>query len=353
MTGDTGDGQQDSSKKTSKWIVPIIDLSPLFLPTLADELSSELGNREEKKCYRKRHTKAVVELAKQWDAALRSVGFCQIVGVEVAVKKETVERAERAARRFFSLEKEYKAEAAASFYGDLGYCKPGMERVSQTHNEAPDRPTDDVESYVYHHKSQDRLPRNDDDFRDAMDAYWIGMETLTRALMRLSAISLNLDEDFFEEAYKHHSSVLRLAHYPPIKSLHDNANNRRLRYGEHTDYIGFTILWQDSSPRPGLEVRMPDNGTWQDVPPVPERLSFTINVADLISQWTNDRWLSNLHRVANTTKISEEGRLSIVFFSGPNSNWIVECVPGQGKKKYPPVRAGDYLKMKLEASNQL
>ena len=173
-------------------------------------------------------------------------------------------------------------------------------------NDAPQRPPDAVESFVYHgHAGRDKLPSEAalPGFASALGRYWGELEALTRALMSLSAAALGLEEDHFEAAYARHASVLRLAHYPPAAAAvsargEGEAAAGRLRYGEHTDYIGFTILFQDDSPRPGLEVRMP-GGEFVDVPPLPSTaadgadggggVSFTVNVADMIARWTNDR----------------------------------------------------------------
>ena len=70
-----------------------------------------------------------------------------------------------------------------------------------------------------------------------------------------------------------------------------------------------------------------------------------------IARWANGRWPSPLHRVANGAPGAERGRLSVVFFSGPSNDTLVECLPGCGEPKYAPVVCGEYLRAKLEASN--
>ena len=46
----------------------------------------------------------------------------------------------------------------------------------------------------------------------------------------------------------------------------------------------------------GLQVRT-RQGNWIEVQTRPE--FFVINIGDLLMQWTNDKWISNLHRVSN------------------------------------------------------
>ena len=70
---------------------------------------------------------------------------------------------------------------------------------------------------------------------------------------------------------------------------------------------------------------------------------FVVNIGDLMRRWTNDRWLSNLHRVVNPPAEAASGpRLSIAFFNHPNHDTLIECLPSQGPARHPPVRSGEY-----------
>ena len=75
---------------------------------------------------------------------------------------------------------------------------------------------------------------------------------------------------------------------------------------------------------------------------------FVVNIGDLLMRWTNDRWLSNLHRVVNPP--AQEGlgaaRLSIAFFNHPNYDALIECLAPPGEAKHPPVRSGTYRDLK-------
>jgi isopenicillin N synthase-like dioxygenase len=61
-------------------------------------------------------------------------------------------------------------------------------------------------------------------------------------------------------------------------------------------------------------------------------------------RWTNDRWLSNLHRVVNPplTDGPSRARLSIAFFNHPNHDTLIECLPSQGPARHLAVRSGEY-----------
>jgi len=65
-------------------------------------------------------------------------------------------------------------------------------------------------------------------------------------------------------------------------------------------------------------------------------------------RWTNDRWLSNLHRVVNPPLGHGPSgpRLSIAFFNHPNYDALIECLPSQGPPRHPPVLSGEYRDLK-------
>ncbi len=91
------------------------------------------------------------------------------------------------------------------------------------------------------------------------------------------------------------------------------------------------------------------DGQWLDVVPPPD--SFVVNIGDLMMTWTNDRWLSNLHRVANPPAGAGTARLSIAFFAHPNHDALIECIgtcrrPGE-VARHQPVLAGDYRRRQV------
>jgi isopenicillin N synthase-like dioxygenase len=81
--------------------------------------------------------------------------------------------------------------------------------------------------------------------------------------------------------------------------------------------------------------------------------AFVINIGDLMARWTNDHWVSTLHRVVNPPADASGStrRQSIAFFHQPNWEAEISCVPtclGPGQKaKYSPVRSGEYLMQKF------
>jgi isopenicillin N synthase-like dioxygenase len=64
-------------------------------------------------------------------------------------------------------------------------------------------------------------------------------------------------------------------------------------------------------------------------------------------RWTNDRWVSNTHRVLNPPRemAKAASRMSIAFFHHPNYDAKIECIPGcagDAPPRYEPVLSGEF-----------
>ena len=167
------------------------------------------------------------------------------------------------------------------------------------------------------------------------------MEKLAALMLRLTALALDLEEHFFDDKIDRHITAMRLNFYPEQTSA---PRPGQLRAGAHTDYGVFTILNGESVPG-GLEV-LAKNGDWIAVETDPK--TFVVNIGDLLMRWTNDRWVSNTHRVGNppASVASRAKRLSIAFFQQPNYDALIECICPPGKAKHPSVRSGEYRDLK-------
>lgn len=228
--------------------------------------------------------------------------------------------------------------------------------------------------------------------------YFESMQRILTVLHQVTATALGLsDINFFEEYYSSHSSssgnALRFAHYPPshvntssvgvdITGNYDDSGvptilpddsavprsgPRGSRYGAHTDYQGFTILYPDSNDwktpdHGGLEVQSPSTGEWIKANLTSHRTIghsgkvLIVNAGDLIQRWTNDYYVSAFHRVAGPragTEAAKDSRYSIVFFSGPFDEAVVSTLRLSyiGAPKYPPVSSGEHLKKKVERTH--
>jgi isopenicillin N synthase-like dioxygenase len=173
-------------------------------------------------------------------------------------------------------------------------------------------------------------------FEPVMMAYFAALKVVSARLMRGLALSLELDEAYFDSFTAQPFATLRLLHYPPARPEVPN----EMGAGAHTDFGGLTILLQDDNG--GLQVKDPHGGGWIDAPPVPG--AYVVNLGDMIARWTNDRYVSTLHRVVNR---SGNERYSVPFFYTGNPDTEVRCIPTcldvGDSPKYAPVTVLDHL----------
>jgi isopenicillin N synthase-like dioxygenase len=136
------------------------------------------------------------------------------------------------------------------------------------------------------------------------------------------------------------ASVARLIRYPAVTKP---PLSGQLRAGTHTDYGIMTFVRGDDTPG-GLQVKHRQGG-WIDVHP--PRGSFVCNIGDLMMRWSNDRWVSTLHRVAVPPPDAvPTDRISLVFFQNPNPDTVIRCfescVGPDGMEKYPPITVAEH-----------
>jgi isopenicillin N synthase-like dioxygenase len=178
-------------------------------------------------------------------------------------------------------------------------------------------------------------------FRATWTAYYRAMERLAADVMRMFALALDLPEDFFRSRTDRHISGLRAINYPDQPEA---PGPGQLRAGAHSDYGAVTILRAENAPG-GLQVQT-RQGAWVDVEAVPD--AFVLNLGDLMMHWTNDRWVSTLHRVVNPPRDRALGsrRQSLVFFHQPNYDAVIDCLPGcaspDNPPRYQPVTSGEH-----------
>ncbi|EOO01273.1 putative isopenicillin n protein [Phaeoacremonium minimum UCRPA7] len=179
-------------------------------------------------------------------------------------------------------------------------------------------------------------------FRASVAEYYAEVLGLARRMIRLFAEVLLLPPDFFDSLVSTPGAMGRLIHYPPQQASEPDA----LGIGAHTDIECFTILCQGTVP--ALQILNVD-GEWIQAPPIAG--TFVVNIGDMLARWTNDRFVSTVHRVWNVTG---QERYSIPFFFGVNYDATIKtldsCLADGEKSKYEPVLAGDYVWKRLSVS---
>eukprot|EP00002_Diphylleia_rotans_P017152 TRINITY_DN3324_c0_g1_i2.p1 TRINITY_DN3324_c0_g1~~TRINITY_DN3324_c0_g1_i2.p1 ORF type:complete len:274 (-),score=65.24 TRINITY_DN3324_c0_g1_i2:237-1058(-) len=198
---------------------------------------------------------------------------------------------------------------------------------------------------------QNRWPGSLPTLRPTAMEFYGSAHNLYASVMKTLAVSLKLDDEYFEKLVDKQDNNLRLLHYPGIheSQLSKGAN----RAGAHCDYGALTFVFQDQTG--GLEVKRTDG---QFVRATPIEGTIVINVGDMLSRWSNDILKSTEHRVVSPNVKDEKGfhpdRYSIAYFCNPNFDAEIDCIPGcfdeKRPKKYKPVKSLDYLVSRLSAT---
>ncbi len=302
-------------------------------------------------------------IAGEIDLACRDIGFFLITGH--GVDEVLIERAYEMARRFFEKPLDEKREIkqpAPSI--SRGYTPMGGESLAAGLGDAA--PPDlkemidigpvDVPGGDYYERPEagdhfhpNLWPSRPVPFRETMVSYYRAMNGLADELMAIFAHALELPPGFFTDKLDKNMSALRLLCYPEQKKAPAPG---QLRGGSHTDYGTLTILTSDQA-LGGLQAQHRD-GSWVDVLPAPG--SYVVNIGDAMQVWTNDRWVSTLHRVVNPPRdrASLARRHAMPFFHQPNYDAIIDtlpsCITPDRPRRYPPMTFGAHWMAKWMAT---
>jgi isopenicillin N synthase-like dioxygenase len=326
--------------------VPIIDISPYVRG----------GSAEEK-----------ARVAAEMDAACRTVGFIQVVGHGIPV--EASDGLAAAIDEFFALPLDVKKHYVAPRGINRGYTAPKTERLSLSLGvEKAERMNDFFEAFNvgftaadYPHLdlggeagyAENIWPEETTAFEGNVNEWLRQANGAARVLTRIFADALKLDEGFFDEYIDHSLSVLRMNNYALPDGEKVTLDQDLIGMGEHTDFGIVTLLWADDVK--GLQVLGRD-GDWHDVSPAPGAL--LVNLGDLTNRWTNERWMSTLHRVKPPVIDGAiRRRRSAAFFLDGNIESVISTLPGMVEpgqtELYPPITVGDHITAKLEGSRGL
>ncbi len=300
--------------------------------------------------------------ARAFDDAARTVGFVQVLGH--GVPTGVTDAFASALDSFFHLPTEVKDAYRTDPAINRGYTPPRTESLSLSLGLAPsnrmhdffeafnvgvahtDHPGLDLPVTDY---AENTWPAEADGFREAVSAYFDEAGRVARAMTTMAADALGLPAGFFEPFTDHSLDVLRMNNYalPPGEVTLDGDLTGM---GEHTDYGIVTVLWADQVR--GLQVLGRD-GAWHDVMPADGAL--LINLGDLMARWTNERWMSTLHRVKPPIVDGRvERRRSAAYFHDGNIDAVIEtlptCLDGEGTSAYPPITVGEHIRAKLAGS---
>ena len=297
------------------------------------------------------------------DEALREVGFVTVVGhgVDDEVREpyfdamreffaQPVERKEAIAIGRSAYHRGYVGLGAESLDGALGNDDDAigsatagdLKETLDTGNEYPlDHPLVVAGTPLHGPNQWPDLPG----FRHVYDAYRAAAVEAALRMQRAMAVALGLAPGFFEDQPGDTMFHLRLIHYPPQSRVTPAPG--QYGCGAHTDYGTLTVLADDGVG--GLQVCR-RSGDWVDVD-VPDG-HLVVNIGDLMAIWTNDRWVSNPHRVVNP---AGSDRYSSPLFVTPPFDLRIEtlptCLDADGTSRHRPEVSGPYLLSRFDGTH--
>jgi isopenicillin N synthase-like dioxygenase len=296
--------------------VPVLDLTPLM------------------------NGEPIDALAKQLDQACRETGFFYVSNH--GVSENVLNAVFGATRRYFAMPEQVRQAHLMHPFFRRGYMPSGNSQqpghapdLKESYEVGLDLPLDDpdvVARRPLHGPNQ--WPSEMPWLREAAEAYFDQSKALGDRLLRLIARALKVEDGFFLQYAKKPMVQMRMFHYPPQPEATD-----AIGAAPHTDYGLITLLAQD--PIGGLELRKRD-GEWIAAPYIDGTL--VVNIGDLFQRWTNDRYVSNFHRVTNRTG---RERYSIPMFYHLDFDAPVACLPtccsDSNPPRHEPIRYGDYI----------
>lgn len=210
-----------------------------------------------------------------------------------------------------------------------------------------------------------RWPEGSEAMRSAWEAYFAAMEALSDRILAVFARALGLDDErFFERFNRKQASALRAINYPALEA---ELAPGQLRSSAHTDYGALTILRVGG---PGLQI-FNRQDEWVALPfDAAAPSAFVINLGDLMSRWTNGRWMSTPHRVVVPPPPASPpasdapfaaARQAIAFFHNMDMDALIETIPtcltpgddgAPPSSRYAPILAGEHLMKKHEAATR-
>jgi isopenicillin N synthase-like dioxygenase len=319
--------------------VPIIDISSFRDP---------LGDNEIR-----------AQVAQSVDIAARTVGFMQIVGhgMPAAIQQAFVD----ATDAFFALESTVKNAYRCPPGVNRGYSPPKSESLASSlglisaadlfeainiGTEAADYPDLDLSPNDY---APNTYPAEVPEFEGAVTDWFTQAGSVARTMTEIFGVALGLGENYFAPFTDHSVDVLRMINYR-LPAGDVELEPDQIGMGAHTDYGIVTVLWADQVP--GLEILGAD-GTWYPVQPADGAL--LVNLGDATARWTNDRWISTMHRVA-APRVDGQlvHRRSAAYFHDGNIDAVIACLPScvePGRPaRYAPVTVAEHLAAKLAGS---
>ena len=241
--------------------------------------------------------------------ALKNHGFFSII--EHGLSDNLVNNCYKSSKEFFDLDYDIKNKyTSVGTKGARGYTPKGIET-------AVGEKIADQKEFWHHGPVIDdsfdkKIPKNliihqIPNFNENFDTLYSELHKIGSRVLSVIALSLGLENDYFEPWIKKGNSLLRSIHYPPVDS---ESNPHRARAHEDINLITLLIGAEEG----GLEVLSKD-GNWLKV--APSSKAIVCNIGDMMQLVTDKKLKSTTHRVIQDKKSESKPRYSIPFFLHP------------------------------------
>lgn len=296
-------------------------------------------------------------VAAAFDTACREVGFIQIIGHGIDL--DAIAGLTAGLDEFFALPLAVKKTYRRDPSTNRGYSPPKSESLSMSLGISANQMNDYYEAFTIGTEvtsfpglslpETSYAPNNWPDaapgFQPQVQRYFGQVQALARTLMSTVTDALTLPHGYFESMIDHSIEVLKMNNFA-LPEGDERFSGVLQGMGAHTDFGILTILWADQVP--GLQV-LDRAGTWHDVRPADGAL--LINLGDAMARWTNDRWLSTVHRVDPPVIDGRiQRRRSAAFFFDGNHDAVLAPLPGtvaDGETGYEPITVAENIAMKV------
>ena len=280
-----------------------------------------------------------------WDAAT-GIGFFQLTGH--GIPQTLIDDAFALSAGFFDLPTETKEQ-----YPLKPGTNAGWEYMAQVR---PSTGTADrKESYQITLPRMKQLwPTGEElfGFKETMLAFERHNWAVAMKVLECFASRLDFKPGTFTDGHNpdtpEYQSTLRLIHYLGMEDAKPE-DFKFWRAGAHTDFDCLTLLHQKEG-QGGLQLcpGKDEKGRatqWTDVPPLGGVI--TCNIGDMLMRWSDDKLLSNPHRVRMPRPDEYLGpRYSIPFFAQANKDFVLQGP----EQRYPAITAGDYILERIRAN---
>ena len=269
--------------------------------------------------------------------ALSNHGFFSIT--EHGLSKDLVKNCYKSSKAFFDLDYDIKnTYSSVGSKGARGYTPKGIETA------VGEKIADQKE--FWHHGPvvdetfDDKIPQNLNidqvpEFNKYFDSLYQELHKIGSRVLSVIAMSLDIDNNYFDPWVEKGNSLLRSIHYPPVES---KSNPHRARAHEDINLITLLIGAEEG----GLEVLSKD-GSWIKVAPSSD--AIVCNIGDMMQLVTDQKLKSTTHRVIQDEDAEPKSRYSIPFFLHPAPSINLKSIFRDEDKG---ILADDFLNQRLK-----